>query len=80
MSSAASRLYLVAAPDGSYPRVLRATSATGAILGRFKDEDDPIRYGVVCAWQLGNFPEQFEVLDREPEQPFLRPIGRPSVR
>jgi hypothetical protein len=59
---------------------MRATSATGAILARFKDEDDPIRYGLVAAWQLGNFPQQFEVLDREPEQPFLRVVGRPSVK
>jgi hypothetical protein len=79
-SFAAFRLYLVATPEGKDPRVLSASSATGAILARFKDEDDPIRFGVVCAWQLGNFPEQFEVLDHDAGQPFLRPVGRPSVR
>ncbi len=72
-------MWLVARPDGRDPRILRAVSATGAILARFKDEEDRLGYGVVAAWQLGNFPQQFEVLNREPESPLLRPVGRPRV-
>ena len=73
------RLYVTATVEGKHARILRATSATGAILARFKDDDDPLRYGVVAAWALGNFPEQFEVLNREPDAPMLRPVGRPRV-
>ena len=72
-------LWLVARPDGSLAKVIRAESARGAILSRFKDEDDRIPWGIVAAWRLGNFPVQWEVTaDRDGI--VAREIGNPSVR
>lgn len=76
--SGASSLWLVARPDGSLPRVLRAESARGAVLGRFKDEDDPIPWGNVAAWRLGNYPEQHEIT-ADKDGIVVREIGRPHV-
>lgn len=71
-------LFLVARPDGSMPRVLRAATAEGAILARFKDEEDPILWGNVAAWRLGDFPAQFEVTaDRNGI--VVRELGNPRV-
>ena len=73
--SGQTHIFLVAYPDGYNPKVVRAASGMGAVLSRFKDGDDPVA-GVLCAWQLGNFPEQFELVS--PGK--VRAIGRPSVK
>ena len=74
-----SPLWLVCTPDGRYPKTVRASSARGALMARVKDDTDVPKGGVWAVWRLGNFPEQFEIFDREPEAPFLRPVGRPHV-
>jgi hypothetical protein len=67
--------WLVATPSGKHAKVVRAVSARGALLGRFKDEEDIVRGGVWAVWKLGNFPVQFDLeADGGP-----RDIGRPAL-
>jgi hypothetical protein len=78
-STAASALWLVANADRSNPKVMRAVSAAGAIKGRFKDAEDPIRLGNVAVWRLGNYPAQFEVTHDGKGGFAVRELGNPHV-
>lgn len=77
-SAARSPLWLVATPMGLHPRILRAASARGALLARVKDDEDVPKAGLWAVWRLGNFPEQYEIIDFDPAE--VREIGRPVVR
>lgn len=69
-----SPLWLVAYTDGRDPKVIRAASARGALLGRLKDDDDGFGHGVAAVWRLGNFPTQFDITTAD-----VREIGRSHV-
>jgi hypothetical protein len=71
-------LWLVARTDGSHAKVVRAVNAKGAILSRFKDEDDDLLWGNVATWRLGNFPEQYEVT-ADADGIVVRELGNPRV-
>lgn len=71
------KVWLTARPDGSHPKVVRATSALGALRSRVRDEDDVVTDGVWATWRLGNFPTRYDLSGDDPLNP--REIGNPHV-
>jgi hypothetical protein len=67
-------LFCVAYSDGREPKIIRATTARGAVLGRLKDDEDGFGHGVAAVWRLGSFPVQFDITGPEP-----REMGRSRV-